>query len=215
MDATYDALTGLLDRTSFETALHETLRSAKRKAHAVSLAIVDIDFFGKLNEELGKEAGDAALVDLARALSEAFEQTGTCCRYGGDAMAVLMVAVEKEDAFLALENFRRGYAGTRTLIVGNEPVAAEINIAAGLASYPEDGAKPLDLLHKANDALYRAKVGGRGRVCLAREEKMVTKTSHYTQGQLLGLRRLAEREGIGEAVLLREALNDVLRKYNA
>jgi len=51
-------------------------------------------------------------------------------------------------------------------------------------------------------------------VCLAREEKMVTKTSHYQQGQLLGLRRLAEREGIGEAVLLREALNDLLRKYN-
>ncbi len=44
---------------------------------------------------------------------------------------------------------------------------------------------------------------------------MVTKTSHYTQGQLLGLRRLSEREGFGEAVLLREALNDLLRKYNA
>jgi hypothetical protein len=44
---------------------------------------------------------------------------------------------------------------------------------------------------------------------------MVTKTSHYTQGQLAGLARLAKRMGAGEAVLLREALDDVLRKYNA
>ena len=44
---------------------------------------------------------------------------------------------------------------------------------------------------------------------------MVTKTSHYTQGQLMGLRRLAEREGIGEALLLREALNDLLRTHNS
>ncbi len=71
------------------------------------------------------------------------------------------------------------------------------------------------MVQRASGALYRAKVSGRSKVCLAREEKMVTKTSHYTQGQLLGLRRLAEREGIKDAELLREALNDLLRKYNA
>jgi hypothetical protein len=70
-------------------------------------------------------------------------------------------------------------------------------------------------MRKASEALYRAKVGGRNKVCLAREERMVTKTSHYAQGQLYGLSRLAKRKGVGEAVLLREALDDLLRKYNS
>ena len=65
-----------------------------------------------------------------------------------------------------------------------------------------------------SDALHRAKTTGRNKVSLAREERMITKTSHYTQGQLERLSELATREGVGEAVLLREALDDLLRKYS-
>lgn len=216
LDITRDALTGLPDRTSFERVLEEALEQAEEELSPVSLAVVDIDFFGRLNEEHGRAVGDAVLVDLARALAEAFEATGTACRYGGDAMAVVLPGIEKESAFMALEGFRSGYSGSRRIAVeGNEALTLEIILGGGLAASPDDGTKRVDLINKANDALYRAKVSGRNKTCLAREEKMVTKTSHYTQGQLMGLRRLAEREGIGEAVLLREALNDVLRKYNA
>ena len=213
-DTTFDALTGLPDRTSFEGILEDALNRSGECP--VSLGVVDIDFFGRLNEAHGREAGDAVLVDLSRALSEAFDGVGTPCRYGGDAMAVVMPDVEKERAFMALETFRSTFSGERRVTVnGDSPLILEISLGGGLAASPDDGTKRSDLIHKANDALYRAKVSGRNKVCLAREEKMVTKTSHYTQGQLMGLRRLAEREGIGEAVLLREALNDVLRKYNA
>ena len=83
-----------------------------------------------------------------------------------------------------------------------------------MASYPGDGTGDLDILRKAADAVHRAKAGGRNRVCLAREEKMVTKTSHYTQGQLQRLAKLAAAEGVGEAVLLREALDDLLAKHD-
>jgi predicted DNA-binding protein len=62
--------------------------------------------------------------------------------------------------------------------------------------------------------MYRSKAAGRSKVSLAREERMVTKTSHYTQGQLDRLSNLAKREGLGEAVLLREAMDDLLRKYS-
>ncbi len=98
---------------------------------------------------------------------------------------------------------------------GGGQVELTPSVSAGLAACPDDDTEGKALLVKACEALYRAKVSGRNKVCLAREERMVTKTSHYTQGQLLGLRRLSEREGFGEAVLLREALNDLLRKYNA
>jgi hypothetical protein len=69
------------------------------------------------------------------------------------------------------------------------------------------------VLRKAEDAMFRAKTVGRNKVCLAREERMVAKLSHYTQGQLNRLSQLAKKEGVGEAVLLREALDDLLRKY--
>ena len=62
--------------------------------------------------------------------------------------------------------------------------------------------------------MYRAKSTGRNKVCLAREEKMMTKTSHYPQEQLERLSKTAKAEGVGEAVILREALDDVLKKYD-
>jgi predicted signal transduction protein with EAL and GGDEF domain len=82
-----------------------------------------------------------------------------------------------------------------------------LTFSAAVATCPEDGTRPQDILRKASDALYRAKSTGRNKVCLAKEERMVTKTSHYTQAQL------AKREGVGEAVLLREALDSLLRSY--
>jgi LysM repeat protein len=62
--------------------------------------------------------------------------------------------------------------------------------------------------------MVRAKKNGRNQVCLAREEKLMPKTSHYTQAQLEKLSLIAEKEGVGEAVLLREALDDLLKKYD-
>jgi len=59
----------------------------------------------------------------------------------------------------------------------------------------------------------RAKKSGRNQVCLAKEEKLIPKTSHYTATQLERLSIIAKNEEIGEAVLLREALDDLLRKY--
>jgi predicted DNA-binding protein len=62
--------------------------------------------------------------------------------------------------------------------------------------------------------MVRGKHGGRNRVNLAREEKMVTKTAHYTTEQLQRLTKLSKREGVGEAIILREALDAVLKKYD-
>lgn len=210
-----DPVTGLPDRVSFDQALAQALKKARKAGSPVSLAVVDIDYFGAINDREGNAAADALLVDLAHALREAVEKAGFAYRFGGDAYALLMPGVEKESAFLLLEAMRGRCDAERTVTVDDAPVAIPASISIGLACYPDDGSREVDLVQRVNEALYRAKVTGRNKVCLAREEKMTTKTSHYMQGQLMGLRRLAERKGIGEAVLLREALNDLLRKYNA
>ena len=207
-----DALTGLPGRSAFEADFSARISRKSKQPAVISLAVVDIDLFGAINEAHGRETGDGVLCDLVAALTAHLAGEDALYRFGGDALAVMMPGVEKEQAFLRMEAFRSGYAGERRLSSGQ---VVPVSISMGLAAYADDGAKAQDVMHKANEALYRAKVGGRDRICLAREEKMVTKTSHYMQGQLLGLRRLAEREKIGEALLLREALNDLLRKYNA
>jgi len=210
-----DKQSGVPDRPGFEVALTGALEAASADGRPVSVAVVDIDLLGRINVSQGRGAGDAVISWAADRLGESLGPEVKVFRFGGDAWGVLFPAMEKEQAFLALETFRQGLHRPPLPMVEGKALELKVSLSAGLASHPEDGARPLDILNRASEALYRAKVSGRNKVCLAREERMVTKTSHYTQGQLLGLRRLAEREGYGDAALLREALNDLLRKYNA
>lgn len=92
-------------------------------------------------------------------------------------------------------------------------VLTQITITGGIAAYPIDGSTESEILRKADQALYRAKRTGRNSIRLAYEEKMAPKTSHFTLTQLERLSSLSKGEGVGEAVLLREALDDLLIKY--
>ncbi|MBI2422203.1 MAG: GGDEF domain-containing protein [Candidatus Hydrogenedentes bacterium] len=209
----HDALTGMERRPAFEGAFEAMTRDRKLSARGVSVALLDIDLFGQVNEALGQPEGDAVLAALAEALRGQINGSAALYRFGGDAFALLFKGVEKEAAFLWTEQFRSGLSSQHFSFGPGKSLS--LSVSAGLAAWPDDGATALEVVQRACEALFRAKATGRDRVCLAREEKMVTRTSHYQQGQLMGLRRLAERKQIGEAVLLREALNDLLRKYNA
>jgi len=180
-----------------------------------SIALVDIDWFGKINEAQGRAAGDIIIEMLARSLVESLDGKARVYRYGGDAFVVTFEATEKEQAFLHMERARARFDGDHVIEVDDRSAQVTLAISAGVATSPDDGPTPGDLIRRCCEALYRAKVSGRNRVCIAREEKMVTKTTHYTQGQLEGLSRLAKREGMNEAALLREALDDLLRKHNS
>lgn len=202
-------LATLPGRPAFERTLEQMLANAKKAERSVAIALWDLDLFGAFNKKAGHGEGDRILEAAAAFIAHEAPDTAALYRFGGDAFAVLLEGIEKEQAFLRMEQMREHFAR----VFAAE--SAALTLSGGLAAFPDDGVKTSEVIQKASEALYRAKVNGRNKLCLAREENMATKTSHYTQGQLLGLRRLAEREGIGEAVLLREALNDLLRKYNA
>lgn len=219
-----DELTGLLRYDDFVKSFSADIDRVEGPGGGVSMALVDIDGFGALNEAFGRAAGDETLKRLAGFLKEAFREKGMVFRYGGDAFAVLLAGMEKEKAFLTVEQMRSVF-NAEGLAIGpsnSESAAGKrrsgpkpVTVSVGVAAYPDDGAQALEIARKASEAIYRAKAGGGNKVCLAREEKMVTKTSHYTQGQLYGLSRLAKRMKTGEAELLREALDDLFRKHNA
>ena len=206
---------GLRYFEEFLPRFQESLDRAQSECAALSMILFDIDWFGRVNQQHGRLVGDALVETFADTLRASTGGTGDILRYGGDAHAAVLPGVEKEEAFLLAESARKAFDGKHVVTTGERVVELALTLSAGVASFPDDDTKAQELIRKANEALYRAKVSGRNKVCLAREEKMQTKTSHYTQGQLAGLARLAKREGIGEAVLLREALNDILRKYNS
>jgi diguanylate cyclase len=204
-----DPLTGLLTRTAFEVELKSFMDSVSEVGQPFSLAFLDIDHFLDINTAHGHQGGDRVLEMIAVILNRQAGQDTVVARYGGDEFALLFPSTEREQAFLILECVRAEVAATGDF----NGINADVTITGGIASYPIDGSTENEIVRKADQALYRAKKSGRNNVRLAYEEKMAPKTSHFTLTQLERLANLAKEEGVGEAVLLREALDDLLLKY--
>jgi len=209
-----DELTGLFTHKAFLTVFAEALSQAKagENEKPLSLAMVDIDFFMHINEDYGHVGGDQVLVGVADVIRECSGEAALGSRYGGDEFVILFPGVEREQAFLTLEQIRQALKG-REFKTAKGEVIQGIPISGGVASFPVDGRTGAELIRKADQALYRAKAGGRSQIRLAFEERMVPKTTHYTQTQLERLAKLAAEHKVSEADLLREAMDDLLTKY--
>ena len=207
-----DPLTGLLTRKAFEDSFASVLGQAQTAQSSLSLAMLDIDNFLQINNQLGHAGGDVVL----KAIAEILKQMGNdilLARYGGDEFAILFPNTEREQAFLKLERVRAEVEGRTSFNDGDSTVDIRMTISAGIAAFPIDGNDTNELMRKADGADYRAKVSGRNKIVLSYEERMAPKTSHYTLTQLERLAALAKEQDVGEAVLLREALDDLLVKY--
>ncbi|MFO7584820.1 MAG: GGDEF domain-containing protein, partial [Anaerolineales bacterium] len=202
-----DDLTGLPTRKVFYELLDSVLQKARASETPVSLAFLDIDNFLHINDEYGHSVGDDVLKTIASLLTQYCGESAIPVRYGGDEFVVILPDVEREQAFLLLEKLRITVEETRLKVGKNGVEIDGLSISAGLACFPIDGHLNSELLRKADQALYRAKVTGRNKVRLAQDEKMIPKTSHYTQTQLERLTKLAAERQVGEAELLREAMD--------
>lgn len=174
-----------------------------------TLVMLDVDQFDPVNKQFGHDVGDDILIKTGEYFRKNTPEGATLYRYGGDQFSFLIRGgVEKEDVLLMMDELRKGY-DVKT------PDGESKTISIGIAASAEDGVNVMELVRKAEDAMFRGKLLGRNRVSLAKEEKMVTKTTHYTEHQLKRLTKIAKRDGVGEAILLREALDMLLKKYDA
>jgi diguanylate cyclase (GGDEF)-like protein len=211
--ANTDQLCGLLTRKAFSDALAVHLAQARSTPEKpLSLGFFDIDRFLEINNAFGHDGGDQVLVAVADTLRQLAGAGAVIGRYGGDEFVVLFPDRVREQAFLAIEQIRLALAHMSLTFESGKSLQG-IPISGGVASFPIDGRSAAELLRKADQALYRAKVDGRSQIRLAYEERMVPKTAHFTQTQLERLSRLAEEHGVNEADLLREAVDDLLTKY--
>lgn len=209
-----DDLTKLLSRKAFLEKFLLALQQAKasEKEIPLSLTLIDVDHFKAINDEHGHLTGDNLLVMVAEVIRGHVGQAALIGRYGGDEFVAVLPGEEREQVFLKLERIRQDIS-QRVLPAEDGESIKDIHISGGVASFPVDGRTENELFRKADHALYRAKAGGRNQIRLAFEERMVPKTTHYTQIQLERLSKLAEDRGVSEADLLREAMDDFLTKY--
>lgn len=208
-----DELTGLLSRRAFHDVFDSLLAKSKGSDALIALAFLDIDSFEHINQKYGHSGGDDVLKTIGEMIRQACGEDAICARYGGDEFAVIFPNTEREQAFLALEKLRTEAAANKFTIGKKQDTIEGVALSGGIACYPVDGRLKSELMRKADQALYRAKVTGRAKIRLAYDEKMVPKTSHYTQTQLERLTKLAAEREAGEAELLREAVDDLLSKY--
>ena len=161
--ATTDGLTGLLNRRSFNAQLEARLREAQRYRKPLSLLLLDIDHFKKVNDGFGHPAGDAVLRGVARVVQSQARGTDMVARYGGEEMALVLPETDASGARVIAERIRSAVAQARHQ---TEQGALQVTLSIGVATWPSTDADVL--LEHADKALYRAKQGGRNRVELAR-----------------------------------------------
>ncbi len=158
-----DGLTGLYNRRQFEIGLEQEYNRTKRHPSDFSLAILDIDFFKKVNDTYGHQYGDYVLKTVANLMKQAFRKTDLLYRYGGEELIMIMPETNIEGAIIPVQRLRRmieeydfDYNGVKT------KVTASIGLTM---NYPEFNS-PAELLKSADEALYKAKESGRNRVVL-------------------------------------------------
>jgi diguanylate cyclase len=175
----------------------------------LSVAVIDLDGFGPLNEAHGTAAGDAVLESFERTLTAGLPQGALVAHARGDEFAVALPDMACEEALLVLEGVRAGFAG-------REPVpglAERVGVSIGIAGRPAHGSTAEELLEAADAGLVRAKRAGGNRIAIHVEERMILKSSYYPRPALHRLTKLARRTGRPEASLLREALDDYLTRH--
>ncbi|MBC2582514.1 GGDEF domain-containing protein [Clostridium sp. DJ247] len=179
-----------------------------------SVVVADIDDFKNLNNLYGNPIGDEVIKKFISILNNNLSSTDLISR-NGDEFTILLVKKGAERSFMELEEIRR-YLSDNTFSLNYDDKTENIyfTLSFGVASYPRDAKNVVELFRVADSALFRAKELGKNRICLSEAESMVLKSNYFTKTQLDRLSKLSKSTDRTEAFLLREALDDLFKKYS-
>lgn len=159
-----DGLTGCFNRRSFEMQLERDLHMATRMRLPLSLILLDLDNFKRVNDTYGHEAGDVALRLLADGLRDELRSVDTAARYGGEEFAVILPQAGMDGAMIVAERLRR------RIELMEVPGVGHVTASLGIASFPQHASSRDTLVLAADRALYNAKNSGRNCVCVPPED---------------------------------------------
>ena len=157
-----DGLTGIHNRRYFEMRVVEELDRAGRFQGRMSIIMIDIDNFKRLNDEFGHLLGDEVLRSVSTLMKQQLRKVDVVCRYGGEEFAIVVPETSGENALRVAEKLRRQVENHHF-----PGVPRKVTISSGVADYPTHGITRDEVVAAADAALYQAKQAGRNRVVAA------------------------------------------------
>ena len=151
-----DSLTDLFNHGFFQIVLDREVKRCDRYGESLTLALIDIDSFADYNRRHGSVEGDRVLKEIASLIVKNIRQIDLAARYSGDVLAIILPKSEIKSALIALERIRKA---VNTLPEGTPTVSV------GLASCPKNATRSENLITKAEEALLKAKIRGKNRIC--------------------------------------------------
>lgn len=159
-----DPLTGLYNRRFLEESLIRELAKARRTQKPLSVAVIDLDHFKRVNDAHGHHAGDRLLIAVGDLLRSYIRDGDVACRYGGEEFVVVMPGASLEVAAERAEAWRYAFA---KLKIAPDTLDLNATFTVGVACYPLNAASAEKILEAADQAMYLAKAAGRDRVAVA------------------------------------------------
>ncbi|WP_183111620.1 diguanylate cyclase [Xanthomonas campestris] len=160
-----DPLTGLFNRRYLEEALNHELSRCTRRVQPLSVLMLDVDHFKQFNDLHGHSGGDRVLAAIGELLLTQTRGEDICCRYGGEELTIILPEVDLATASAMAEKLRAGIDGLQVMADGVS--LPKITASFGVATFPGHAGNAVQLLRKADEALYRAKQAGRNQVVSA------------------------------------------------
>lgn len=162
--ATTDGLTELYNHRYFQEQMIMNIDTAKRYEQEFSLILLDIDFFKKFNDNYGHQSGDAVLKQVAQVLKKNVRAADIVCRYGGEEMTIILTNTNNKDAMTTAQKICDAIAQKPFRLANDQE--KNVTISLGVATYPQNGTNPQELIKYADGCLYKAKENGRNQVGL-------------------------------------------------
>ena len=163
--AMVDGLTGLFVRRYFDARIEEEIERSRRYGTPFSVIMLDVDDFKNLNDTHGHLVGDRVLRAIANVIKGQMRGVDTAARYGGEEMSVILPRTEMVGAYNLAERIREAIAELRITTDDEPPRSLAVTVSLGISAFPESkAADGVDLVRRADKALYRAKKTGKNRV---------------------------------------------------
>jgi diguanylate cyclase (GGDEF)-like protein len=157
-----DPLTNLYNRRYLNEVLEREMQKAKRYSRPLSILMIDIDYFKKINDTYGHESGDDVLRTIGVLLLKYYRKSDIACRFGGEEFTLVLPETSLAIATQKAETLRKAVAD---LHIPSQGIVIEgVSISLGVAAFPQDGRSAKTLISAADRALYKAKRLGRNRV---------------------------------------------------
>lgn len=160
--STHDSLTGVLNRSAFDERIHTEFKSADRHDRPLSLLMLDVDFFKRVNDSFGHQTGDHVLQSVAEVLEKNTRPSDVVTRYGGEEFAIILPDADAGSALAMAERLRAAIEGTR-IDCGDDGMV-NLTVSIGCTTQRSHELTPEGLVKEADTALYMAKAAGRNRV---------------------------------------------------